>query len=337
MTDARPEQVEVDVYGVPWALYIKVEILGVSSLSNNEKLLLIARRGLVGRGMVEPETLTEEERYKLMLWPPPDIVRARIQQADVSQTGNSLHQLLAKPISQLNAREFVLLACSFYTPRGFRTKREGVRDQQEPGTFLVRGLALAQVLTPGEVCKMRRIFQRWYDILTQSGFANGRFVDAHNARYSALPRDYRRLGSQGGSLCEHELLEIQTSQTPFSQTQFAIPQTQSDILQAQFDILQAPFDILMTQSDTQFGIPQPLDDPVPYAQTPDTQTPSTGTLGNDMTAQWAPVISHDWNAPAQEGASSSTNPGAAPGDGDGDGGGAPSAGAGDAGSYNFPA
>ncbi len=65
-------------FEIPEALYVKAETQN-NQLTDAERALLRSRGDLVGRALADPDTLTIEEAYRVMLWPAPEIVRANVQ------------------------------------------------------------------------------------------------------------------------------------------------------------------------------------------------------------------------------------------------------------------
>ncbi|KAK4138367.1 hypothetical protein BT67DRAFT_7525 [Trichocladium antarcticum] len=92
-TDADSGQ-GVDATGIPEALYDKAQN-HQDQLTHEERRLLLGRGDAIGKALAHPDSLTAEETHRVLLWPPPDVVRANIQRA----TGGSLstpHELYAK-------------------------------------------------------------------------------------------------------------------------------------------------------------------------------------------------------------------------------------------------
>ncbi|WYZ42186.1 hypothetical protein EsH8_V_001081 [Colletotrichum jinshuiense] len=106
---------------IPQALYDKAEN-HQDQLTEEERRLLLSRGDVVGKALANPDSLTADEMHQVLLWPPPDVVRANIQRA----TGGRLStpsELYAKAKdamdrgqleTMLNENEITLLARSFH-------------------------------------------------------------------------------------------------------------------------------------------------------------------------------------------------------------------------------
>ena len=65
-------------YEIPQALYDKAQ-KQQDQLTNDERVLLLSRGDVFGKALAHPESLTLAERYKVLLWPSPNEVHARIR------------------------------------------------------------------------------------------------------------------------------------------------------------------------------------------------------------------------------------------------------------------
>lgn len=70
---------------IPHELYVKAAD-HQEQLTEDERRLLLSRGDLVGKALAYPDSLTEDEIHGLLLWAPPDVVRANIQRV----TGGTL-------------------------------------------------------------------------------------------------------------------------------------------------------------------------------------------------------------------------------------------------------
>jgi len=106
---------------IPQALYVKAQN-HQDQLTQEERRLLLSRGDVVGKALAHPDSLIADEMHQVLLWPPPDVVRANIQRA----TGGRLStpsELYAKAKdamdrgqfeTMLNDDEIALLARSFH-------------------------------------------------------------------------------------------------------------------------------------------------------------------------------------------------------------------------------
>ena len=63
---------------IPASLYDKAQNQN-DQLTDLERDLLRSRGDLVGRALADPDALTLDEAYRTMLWPAPDVVRAKVR------------------------------------------------------------------------------------------------------------------------------------------------------------------------------------------------------------------------------------------------------------------
>ena len=75
------------VFEIPESLYLKAATMH-DKLTDAERALLRSRGDLVGRALADPDTLTEEEAYRAMLWPAPDVVCANIKRVTGGRVGS---------------------------------------------------------------------------------------------------------------------------------------------------------------------------------------------------------------------------------------------------------
>ncbi|KAI9162794.1 hypothetical protein HJFPF1_04386 [Paramyrothecium foliicola] len=110
-------------YDIPKALYQKAQD-HQDQLSHDERQLLLNRGDVIGKALAQPDALTEDETYQVLLWPAPGVVHANIQAARGGTPGSpfELHArgkaalTRAQPLlGSLGNEEILLLARYFYT------------------------------------------------------------------------------------------------------------------------------------------------------------------------------------------------------------------------------
>ncbi|KXH39081.1 hypothetical protein CNYM01_08898 [Colletotrichum nymphaeae SA-01] len=115
--DAQPAHGDI-----PRALYIKAHNQQ-EHLTDDERRLLLSRGDIVGRALARPHSLSIDEMHQVLLWPPPDTVRANIERATGGQLSTPI-ELYAKGKNaldrgqfsgMLNHDEVALLARHFHT------------------------------------------------------------------------------------------------------------------------------------------------------------------------------------------------------------------------------
>lgn len=106
-------------YEIPETLYKKA-VQQQDQLTEDERVLLSSRGDVVGKALAYPESLTSEERYKVLQWPSPDIVRASIQRATSGRLSTpaelftkARNAIKRQDLKSLNDRELALIALSF--------------------------------------------------------------------------------------------------------------------------------------------------------------------------------------------------------------------------------
>lgn len=94
--DARAERNRgpAIAYEIPGALYDKAE-KHQDQLTNAERDLLLSRGDIYGKALAHPELLSQEERYQVMGWPPPEVARHNIWQVTGGERGEP-KELFAK-------------------------------------------------------------------------------------------------------------------------------------------------------------------------------------------------------------------------------------------------
>ncbi|KAK2763588.1 glucan -beta-glucosidase [Colletotrichum kahawae] len=106
---------------IPRALYINAQNKQ-HQLTDEERQLLLSRGDVVGKALARPESLTTDEMHQVLLWPPPDVVRANIQRATGGQLNTPI-ELYAQGkdaldrgnfSTMLNDEEVALLARRFH-------------------------------------------------------------------------------------------------------------------------------------------------------------------------------------------------------------------------------
>lgn len=78
-------QQQLEVPGIPDTLYVKAQD-HQDQLTDEERRLLLSRGDMIGRVLASPDSLSIDEVYEFMHWPPPNVVRDNIQRA----TGGTL-------------------------------------------------------------------------------------------------------------------------------------------------------------------------------------------------------------------------------------------------------
>lgn len=138
-------------YEIPKALYEKAQNQQ-DKLTGDERALLLSRGDLAGKALAQPASLTLEERYEVMRWPPPGVVRANIQRA----TGGALSdptELFAKAreaiergqLASLSDEEITLIALSFRKESDLRAiSSQWISWRDIPGNIEATNLLLAE-------------------------------------------------------------------------------------------------------------------------------------------------------------------------------------------------
>lgn len=92
-------------YGrIPKELYVKAQD-HQDQLTQEERQLLLTRGDVAGKALAYPDSLTTDEIHDLLFWPPPDVLRANVQQV----TGGALstaRELVAKAKDALGRGQF---------------------------------------------------------------------------------------------------------------------------------------------------------------------------------------------------------------------------------------
>ncbi|KAG7294513.1 hypothetical protein NEMBOFW57_004588 [Staphylotrichum longicolle] len=100
----RQREQEPGSGSIPKELYVKARD-HQDQLTQEERQLLLTRGDVAGKALACPDSLTTDEIHDLLFWPPPDVLRANVQQA----TGGALStagELFAKAKHALGRGQF---------------------------------------------------------------------------------------------------------------------------------------------------------------------------------------------------------------------------------------
>ena len=117
----RQQQQTVADGAITDALYLKAKDRQ-DQLTDAERRLLLSRGDVIGKALADPAAITADEMHEVLLWPPPEVVRANIQRATggTLRTPSDLHAKAKDAIARgqfdtmINADEAALLSRSFH-------------------------------------------------------------------------------------------------------------------------------------------------------------------------------------------------------------------------------
>jgi hypothetical protein len=141
------------------SLYLKARS-HQDQLTPEERRLLLSRGDLLGKALAQPDSLTTEEIYRVLLMPPPDVVRANIQHATSGRL-STVEELFAKARKALdrgqfeillNDDEIELLVFGFHTHQDFSANIEGREEAlNAPGSAAAMSLLFSRLGWEGHV------------------------------------------------------------------------------------------------------------------------------------------------------------------------------------------
>ncbi len=84
----RRSKIPPVAFDIPESLYQKAQTQN-DQLTDAERALLRSRGDLVGRALADPDALTTEEAYRVMMWPAPEAVRANVRRVTGGRVDNA--------------------------------------------------------------------------------------------------------------------------------------------------------------------------------------------------------------------------------------------------------